>query len=110
MENNMSNDVIHLTSESFDKVINEGITVVDFWAEWCGPCRMQGPILDEVVKKVGDKATISKLNVDDNQEISQKYGITGIPTMLIFKDGEIAKTMVGVQSEEILVAAIEELS
>jgi thioredoxin 1 len=69
--------------------------VVDFWAEWCGPCRMVAPALDELASELGDKVTIAKLNIDDNPATPQKYGVRGIPTMMIFSQGQVAATKVG---------------
>ena len=69
--------------------------VVDFWAEWCGPCRMVAPALDELASELGDKITIAKLNIDDNPSTPQKYGVRGIPTMMIFSQGQVAATKVG---------------
>jgi thioredoxin 1 len=69
--------------------------VVDFWAEWCGPCRMVAPALDELASELGDKITIAKLNIDDNPATPQKYGVRGIPTMMIFSQGQVAATKVG---------------
>ena len=84
--------------------------LVDFWAEWCGPCRTLGPVLDEVASEIGEKAVIYKVNVDENGELAQKYGIRGIPTMIFFKNGEAAKTLVGVQPKEEIKKTLEELA
>ena len=82
---------------------SETPVLVDFWAEWCGPCKMQGPIVDELATEFeGKKIKIGKLDVDANQVSSQKYGIMSIPTIAIFKGGEVVETMVGLQSKEIL--------
>jgi thioredoxin 1 len=102
-----THSVVTINDESFEKVIESGVTVVDFWAEWCMPCRMQAPIMDKVAEKMGDKVVISKLNVDENPEAAAKYGITGIPTSILFKDGQEAQRFVGVQSEDALTRAIE---
>jgi thioredoxin 1 len=100
-------NVMTINDASFDKVVSEGVTIVDFWAEWCMPCKMQAPIMDEVAKVAGDTATISKLNVDENPVSAQKYGITGIPTSLVFKDGQEVQRFVGVQNKDTLLNAIE---
>jgi thioredoxin 1 len=77
-------------------VINAGKPVlVDFWAEWCGPCKMIGPSLEEISDELGDKVTILKLNIDDHPDTPAKYGVRGIPTMILFKDGQVAETKVG---------------
>ncbi len=100
-------DVAHFDAD----VINSNKPVlVDFWAEWCGPCRVLGPILDEVAKEVGEKAQVLKVNVDDNPELAQRYGIRGIPTMIFFKNGQAAKTLVGVQPKEQIKKSLEDLA
>ena len=91
-----------------EKVLkNDKPVLVDFWAEWCGPCRMQGPIVDEVAEELKDKAVIGKLNVDQNPQTAQTYGIMSIPTIMVFKGGQPVKQFVGVQSKE---ALVEELN
>lgn len=98
--------VLHLNGSSFEKVISKGVTLVDFWAEWCAPCRMQGPILDEVASQLNGDSVIAKLNVDDNRSIAAKYGIMSIPTLILFKNGKIIKQFVGVQPSSALLSAI----
>ena len=88
---------IHVTDVEFkEKILNSEIpVVVDFWAEWCGPCRMVAPILDDLAKEYDGKITVAKVNVDENPNSAMEYGVRGIPTMLFFKDGEIKETLVG---------------
>ncbi len=85
----------------------EGVSVVDFWAEWCGPCRMISPIIEELSKEYDGKVTVGKVNVDHNPEVSMKYGIRSIPTVLILKNGEVVDKQVGVTTKKVLVDKIE---
>ena len=93
----------HLTDGNFEHEISFGVVLVDFHANWCGPCRMQDPILDEITKAYEGKVKIAKLNVDENPQTAAKYGVMSIPTLLLFKNGEVVKQMIGVQSKETLV-------
>ncbi len=106
----MSEKIIALSDEKFEAdVINaSGPVLVDFWAEWCGPCKMIAPILDEIAQEYEGKITIGKLNVDENNETPPKYGIRGIPTLLLFKDGGVAATKVGALSKTQLKEFIED--
>jgi thioredoxin 1 len=99
---------IEFNDASFEKEVlqSEKPVLVDFWAPWCGPCQMMGPVIDEVSKEIGDAAKVGKLNVDENQESAQKYGVMSIPTIIIFKGGKNVKQIVGAQSKETL---LEEL-
>ena len=84
--------------------------LVDFWAPWCGPCQMQGPILDELSSSIGGKAKIFKVNVDDNNDLASQYGIMSIPALKVFKDGEVVEEMVGVHDKNALMEVIEKHS
>ncbi|HET8817274.1 thiol reductase thioredoxin [Pseudidiomarina aestuarii] len=97
----MSDKIVQLSDDSFENdVLNSDKPVlVDFWAEWCGPCKMIAPILDDIATQYADKITVGKLNVDHNNQTPPKYGIRGIPTLLLFKNGEVAGTKVGALSK-----------
>ncbi|MGJ8581805.1 MAG: thioredoxin TrxA [Psychromonas sp.] len=97
----MSENIVTLSDASFDTdVINaSGPVLVDFWAEWCGPCKMIAPILSEVAVEYAGKVTVGKLNIDQNSDTPPKFGIRGIPTLLLFKDGKVAATKVGALSK-----------
>ncbi|MDD3017187.1 MAG: thioredoxin TrxA [Comamonas sp.] len=105
-----SNLIKHITDASFEAdVLQPGSTVlVDFWAEWCGPCKMIAPILDEVAGAYQGKLTVAKMNVDDNRAMPAKFGIRGIPTLMLFKNGELAATKVGALSKAQLTAFIDQ--
>ncbi len=105
----MSNSIVHLSGETFQKEVIESTipVLVDYWAEWCGPCKMIAPILDELVTEYDGKLKIAKLNIDENQEIPSKYGVRGIPTLMIFKDGNPEATKVGALSKSQLTAFID---
>jgi len=85
----------------------EGVAVVDFWAEWCGPCRLVGPVIDELSKDYDGKATIGKVNVDTNPEVSMKYGVRSIPTILFLKNGEVVDKHVGTATKQTLASKLE---
>ena len=101
-----SENVKILSDKNFKTTINSGVSLVDFWAAWCGPCKVQGPIVDEVADEIGDKANICKLDIDQNQKIAGQLGIQSIPTMLLFKDGKIVEKFVGVKPKGVLIKAV----
>ena len=103
--------ITHVTDENFDnKVIESKLpVVVDFWAEWCGPCRMLGPIIEEVSKDYDGKAVVGKLDVDSNQEFAAKFGVRNIPTVLVFKNGELVNRQVGVSPKNVYTESLDAL-
>lgn len=99
--------VTELTDQTFDEKTNNGVTFTDFWATWCGPCRMQSPVIEQLAEEMGDKVFFSKVDVDANQETAAKFGIMSIPTMLIKKDGQVVDTIVGYYTKEQLQKKLE---
>lgn len=94
--------VVQTTGENFENEVlkSEGLVLVDFWAPWCGPCRMLGPILEELEQEMGEKVKVCKVNVDEEGALAQKYGIMSIPAVFLFKGGEVVETMIGLQPKE----------
>jgi thioredoxin 1 len=97
----MSDKIKHVSDDSFatDVLGSQTPVLVDYWAAWCGPCKMIAPILEEVANEFGDKVTIAKLDVDENQQTAAKFGVRGIPTLMLFKDGQVIATKVGALSK-----------
>ena len=102
----MAEGIVNLTSSTFDETVAGSSTpiLVDFWAEWCGPCKMIAPILEDIAKEQSGKITIAKLNVDDYGDIAGRFNVMSIPTMLVFKDGEIVNKIVGAKSKSALLS------
>lgn len=100
---------LELTKDNFEELVlkSNKPVLVDFWAEWCNPCKMIGPVVDEIYNELSDKATVSKLNVDLYSDIAKDYGVRNIPTMLFFKDGEVYDKLVGIKSKEEIKSKIE---
>ncbi|MEG3591924.1 MAG: thioredoxin TrxA [Pseudomonadota bacterium] len=106
----MSEKIVDITDDTFDQeVLDSDIpTLVDYWAEWCGPCNMIAPMIDEIALEYSGKLKVAKLNIDENQETPKKYVVRGIPTLMIFKHGELAATKVGALSKSQLTAFIDQ--
>lgn len=102
-----SPDTLHLTDASFDEAIKSGVTLVDFWAPWCPPCRAQGPIVDRLATAYKGRARVAKLNVDDHNSVAARFGISSIPTLIVFKDGKKVEQFVGLRSEDALKAVLD---
>ncbi len=104
----MSENIVHVTDDTFDEEVLKSSTpvLVDYWAEWCGPCKMIGPVLEEVSVEFAGKVKIAKLNIDENPNTPPKYGIRGIPTLILFKDGVVEATKVGAVNKSQLVAFV----
>ena len=103
----MAGAIKELTDSDFDSVISQGVTLVDFWAPWCGPCRMQGPIVEKIAPAFTGRAVIAKVNVDEASESASKFGIRSIPTIIIFKHGKVVEQFIGLQTEAVLTNALE---
>ena len=98
--------IMHLTKDNFDSVTSSGLVLVDFWATWCGPCRMQAPVLDQVDAELGSSVKVCKLDVDDHPDIAQRFGVFSIPTLIVFRDGQMIRKEVGLHSYEQLLSML----
>jgi thioredoxin 1 len=100
---------IELNNDNFDATVGRGVSFVDFWAPWCGPCRMIAPVIEELAQDYEGKANICKVNTDEEQELAVKFGVRSIPTILIMKDGEIVDTMIGAASKQAFAEKLDSL-
>ncbi len=104
----MSENCVKLTSDNFDMLISaNSVALVDFWASWCGPCKMLGPVIEEVADDFAGKALVGKVNVDDCPELAEKFGIMTIPAVFIFKDGQVVDKMIGFRQKAQIAAVLE---
>ena len=105
----MSDSIVHVTDASFEAEVLKSVdpVLVDYWADWCGPCKMLAPVLDEIANEYAGKVKVAKLNIDENPGTPPRYGIRGIPTLMLFKDGEVEATKIGAVSKSQLTAFID---
>ena len=103
----MSNSIVELNTNNFAATVSKGVVLVDFWATWCMPCLMQSPILEKVSSIIDNAAIIAKVNVDSYPELAEQFAVDGIPTLLLFRDGDIVERLTGIQSERILLPLLQ---
>ncbi len=94
------------TFEELEKMVGSGVTLIDFWAPWCGPCRMQSPIVDSLAQKFAGKAKIAKIDIDQSRDLAARFNVSAVPALFLFKDGKVVQEFVGVQTEAVLNSAI----
>lgn len=103
----MAENIKHLSDENFKDEVAKGVTLVDFYADWCGPCRMIAPLLEELSHELKDQASIVKVDVENAQDTAGQYGITSVPTLVVFKDGQVVEQVVGVRDKAFIKAMVE---
>jgi thioredoxin 1 len=108
-ESTTSGDVLILSDQMFEKTIAKGVVLIDFWATWCAPCRVQGPIVDEIAKEMKGKVTVCKMDVDKNPATPGRFNVQYIPTIIIFKDGKVIETLTGLNNKETLIAKLNKV-
>ncbi|WP_281164285.1 thioredoxin [Liquorilactobacillus sicerae] len=100
--------VKELTDDTFETATSKGVSLTDFWATWCGPCRMQSPVVEQLDEEIGDKVSFGKVDVDQNTKVASEFGIMSIPTLLIKKDGQVVDTLIGYHPKEQIQAKLEQ--